>query len=423
MARPQSDPNEQLAYSFKDKNAYGDVEPLTASAYQGLSTAGFLSNIEDGISVRPPYTRKDYERYRPADAIPVKDDGIMRSCREAYDKVGIIRSVIDLMTEIAIEGMELISPVPSADNLWKNWGEKTEIVERAERFANYLCVEGNVAVRSKYASVSTAEVRRMQRHKPVTAEKRTKNPIEPGQIPVEYIFYDPSALELIGGELALFTGLRHYGLKITSHNFIKLRTLFSQNRDAVEGTLPPEVLAILNGDIPPKRTLDGDFIIPIPSERLYVGHYKKRDSNVWAKSFIYAILHDVTYNEKLRVAKISALDNWYNAVRLWKLGDHKEGALPHAGHFSKLANILENHPGGTLDIIWDSMIDFQQEFPPIEKLAEFDENYESMLLGLGIHRSLVGGSEKLPGTNSAFIGLRNLMKRIDAIRREIVRWV
>lgn len=147
-------------------------------------------------------------------------------------------------------------------------------------------------------------------------------------------------------------------------------------------------------------------------DSLYVSHYKKKDSDIWAKSFIYSILHDVIYNEKLRIAKISALDSFYNSVRLWRLGDHKEEILPDVGSINKLANILENHSGGTMDIIWDSMIDYEQYFPPVEKLQNFEENYESMLIGLGIHKSLIGGDESPSAAASAFIGLRNVLKEL-----------
>jgi len=46
-----------------------------------------------------------------------------------------------------------------------------------------------------------------------------------------------------------------------------------------------------------------------------------------------------------------------------------------------------------------------------------------MLLGLGIHKSLIGGTETVSGTANAFTGLRNMMKRIDAVRRSITSWI
>jgi len=381
------------------------------------SVAGFYSNIEDNLSFRPPFTRTHYEKFRPGDAVPSDPSDIMISCRHAYEKVGLIRSVVDLMTEIAIDGITIVSTNDSTEKFFKSWAKKINLEDLAEKFANYFIVEGNVAVRRKMSSIDVPSVRRMKRE-PIVGQQ------EEAEIPMEYIFYDPSTLDLIGGELAVFAGIRKWGLKITSSELSSLRQLVNDNNKDLVNNLPKEIKDLISGKN--KHTNIGyksEVIIPIPDDQLYVAHYKKKDSDIWAKSFIYSILHDVIYNEKLRMAKISALDSWYNSVRLWKLGDHKEEILPDVGSITKLANILENHTGGTMDIIWDSMLNFEQFFPPVEKLQNFDENYESLLLGLGIHKSLIGGDETAAAASSAFMGLRNVMKRIDAVRRSITSWI
>ena len=226
---------------------------------------------------------------------------------------------------------------------------------------------------------------------------------------------------MIGGDLAVFVGEKKYGLRVSSHALSKMRSLISSNPQ-LKTQLPPELQDYFDGK---KTVYDGtDMLVPIQSENLYVDHYKKKDSDVWAKSFIYSILHDVVYNEKLRVAKISALDGFQNVVRLWKIGNIKEEIFPAADQFVKLANILENHSGaGQMDIIWDDLIQFEDYYPPLEKLQSFDETYESILLGLGVHRSLIGGSDSSSGVTNAFVGLRNMMKRIDAVRRALVCWI
>lgn len=375
-----------------------------------MAFGGFYSNVEDGISVRPPFTRKAWERFRPNERIPHKDVEVMTACREAYESVGLIRSVVDLMTEIAVEGLEIVSENEGIQNFFKQWSSKVNIRERAERFANYFVVEGNVVVGRKFESIDTPKVRRMRRD---SANAATKS-----KIPLDYVFYDPQTITLIGGEAAIFSGVKKWAIKINSTSITQFKTLIKANSEDVLYNLSDEVKkAIINAKT------GVDLTIPFREDEVYVGHYKKKDSAVWAKSFIYSILHDVIYNEKLRMAKISALDSWYNSVRLWRLGDHKEEILPDIGSIVRLSNVLENHSGGTLDIIWDSMLTYDQYFPPIEKLENFTENYESMLLGLGIHKSLVGGNAGSSGSNDSFMGLRNLMKRIDAIRRAITDWI
>jgi hypothetical protein len=44
-------------------------------------------------------------------------------------------------------------------------------------------------------------------------------------------------------------------------------------------------------------------------------------------------------------------------------------------------------------------------------------------LGLGVHKSLIGGESNVPGSSDSFIGLRNLMKRIDCVRRAMNDWI
>lgn len=385
--------------------AMADIGP------EQMAFGGFYSGVEDGVSVRPPFNRKTWEKFRPNERIPHKDEEVMTACREAYESVGLIRSVVDLMTEIAVEGLELVSDNPGVENFFKQWSSKINIKERAERFANYFVVEGNVSVGRRFEEIDIPTIRRMKRDSASSDSKKLK-------IPLDYVFYDPQTLMLIGGESAIFSGVKKWAIKISPVHISQFKALVKKEGEGVLNNLIPEVkkavLSAKNGS---------EVTIALDEDSIYVAHYKKKDSAIWAKSFIYSILHDVIYNEKLRLAKISALDSWYNSVRLWRLGDHKEEILPDIGSIVRLSNVLENHSGGTLDIIWDSMLTYDQYFPPIEKLENFTENYESMLLGLGVHKSLIGGTSSSSGANDSFMGLRNLMKRIDSIRRAIIDWL
>ena len=411
-----SEEKKNFYISSNKEKAEGVAKFSEAMGETEHTVAGFYTNVEDNISVRPPFSRKHYERFRPHESVPEDSADIMTACRDAYEKVGLIRSVVDLMSEMAIEGLTLVSENDSTEKFFNAWAKRVDLTGCAEKYASYLIVEGNVAVRSKTTAIDDPEIRRMKRSKGQVNDLHN--------IPSEYIFYDPASLDLIGGELAIFSGIKKWGIKVAGAELASLEKLVSQGNDQLIKSLPKEIKDALKS-APKNKSFNynNEVVIPIDEDRLYVDHYKKRDSEIWAKSFIYSILHDVIYNEKLRMAKISALDSWYNAVRVWKLGDHKEEILPDVGSINKLANILENHSGGTMDIIWDSMINFEQHFPPVEKLSSFDENYESILLGLGIHKSLIGGNDVSSAASGAFAGLKNVMKRIDAVRRSITKWI
>ena len=56
------DPN---FYISGNKEKQEGLEKLgKAMASQDMAVAGFYSNLEEGISVRPPFTRNTYERFR-----------------------------------------------------------------------------------------------------------------------------------------------------------------------------------------------------------------------------------------------------------------------------------------------------------------------------------------------------------------------
>ena len=75
----------------------------------GYRRRSFL-DIETNKSVRTGFTREDYNRFRSEEAVPKKQKEAMQMCMAAYDKVGIVRNVIDLMADFASQGINLVHP-------------------------------------------------------------------------------------------------------------------------------------------------------------------------------------------------------------------------------------------------------------------------------------------------------------------------
>ena len=79
-------------------------------AYDGIQKAtaynrrSFL-DVEPNRSVRTSFTRQDYNRFRSEESVPKQQKEAIKMCMAAYDKVGIIRNVIDLMADFAGQGM------------------------------------------------------------------------------------------------------------------------------------------------------------------------------------------------------------------------------------------------------------------------------------------------------------------------------
>jgi hypothetical protein len=160
-------------------------------------------------------------------------------------------------------------------------------------------------------------------------------------------------------------------------------------------------------------------------DKIFVSYSKKDSWDDWAVPFLYSVISDIKFKDKLRQAEIAALDGVINVIRVWKLGDHKEKILPAEGAIDRLLEILEtNTGGGAIDIVWDSMIDMKDYYPPIAEILGADKYKEvdrDILIGLGIPEVLLGGG----GANfsNSFIQLKTIIERLKAVRTKITEWL
>ena len=98
----------------------------SVDAYDGVSRANsrtFL-NIEPNRSVRPSYTNQDYYAFRPEEQVPRKQKRIIKMCMDAYDKVGIVRNIIDLMGDFGSQGISIAHENKSVEKFFQQWFRK-----------------------------------------------------------------------------------------------------------------------------------------------------------------------------------------------------------------------------------------------------------------------------------------------------------
>jgi hypothetical protein len=393
----------------------------------GFVKGGLEFAVARDVTTRPEFNRSDYENLRPNERIPIpvtQQDyrDVMKACVAVYNRVGIVHSVVDLMSEFAAEGIEIIHPDKGPDQFYKTWSKKIKLEDRAERMASWLFKAGAVVVRRQFGVVPTSTMVRIREEIRNISPENLTDKAGDGRIPLQYLFYDPSTIEIIGDNLSALSKNKAYAIRVPLFNLRSARMKTSMDKAVLDG-LPRELRDVLDGKVSKKT--GGIYLYELKNDEIFVGHYKKDDTQVWGMSFIYSILEDVYYNQKVKMAKLGGLDGWYNTLRLWKIGDHKEKIFATPDEFSHLANIIsQNTGGGSLDIIWPSTIEMEPFYPPIEKLQNFQENHHAILLGLGVPEGLVGGvnSQSSKGQVSN-IGFKNLIKRVEAARRIIREWL
>jgi hypothetical protein len=119
-----------------------------------------------------------------------------------------------------------------------------------------------------------------------------------------------------------------------------------------------------------------------------------------------------------------ALDAFHNVLRIWKLGDHKEGILPSPAVANKLSNLLDNNSsGGPLDLIWDSMLAYEDHYPPIDKLTSLAEDNNNIYIAFGFPEELLGGITKSMTGNNPAIRTKSLLTKLSIVRDRILEWL
>jgi hypothetical protein len=389
----------------------------SVEAYAGLgktqgSTYRHFIDIEPNRSVRPGFNANDYYAFRPGEAVPNQQRKIIKMCMDAYDKVGIIRNIIDLMGDFGSQGINIVHRDKSVEKFYQQWFRNVNGKERSERFLNNLYKAGNVIIYRSYAKVTPQLNNYM---KALSSDIKVEVPnLTKNEIPWRYNFFNPLTVKNQDGNLSLFMGYKNHSITTNSF-FDKFKAGDIPNH--VLETLPPNVKQSL---------IRGEKEIPLDPERLSMFYYKKDDWRQWANPMIYAILDDIIMLEKMRLADLSALDGAISNIRLWTLGSLDHKILPNKAAINKLRDILaSNVGGGTMELVWGPELSFQESSTDVHKFLG-SEKYTSVLnaiyAGLGVPPTLTGMAGNGGGFTNNFISLKTLVERLQYGRDRLVKF-
>jgi hypothetical protein len=369
-------------------------------------------------SIRSPFNRMDYDLYRPNEKLPKRFREVIHACRGAYLRLGIVRNVIDMMTDFATEDLKIVHPDKKVEAFFKVWMKKVKLKEAVEEFVRHLLIDGNVVLKRTTAKLSKpVENQWMEIATAAETPQKlyTEDQVSKREIPWKYNFLNVAALFWIGDEIDPDNKKLAFQ---PSQSLLKvIRTPNDFFQKSYVDRLPKSILD--------KVKTDDSAFIPLDMDSIYVAFNKKDSWEDWAPPFLYSILSEIHFRDKLRQAEISALDGVINVIRLWKLGDHKEGILPNQAAVDKLISILEtNTGGGAIDLVWDSMIEMAPFYPPVAEILDpekYSQVNRDILIGLGVPEVLVGGQ----GGNfsNSFIQLKTMVEKLNYVRGKVTDWL
>lgn len=382
---------------------YNNLTEVSKSYTSVKATANYGSNtyidIESSRSVRPQFGVNDYSAFRPGESTAGRQKLIIRKCMEAYEDVGLIHNIIDLMADFASQGITIVHSNKTTERFYRRWFEKIRGPQVTERFINYLYRTGNPIVRRTMAKISPKQARNMKKTQAANLEEQK---VAKREIPWTYDFLNPLVVdyEPIGGVNKLV-------MNITNATYQKL---------IADQDLPSDIRALLNS---------GKRKIPLNPEEVRVFHYKKDDWLLWANPMIRPILDDIVTLEKMKLADRAALDGAISNIRLWNIGDLEYKIMPKKAVVDKLRDILaSNVGGGTIDLIWGPDLKFTETNSQVYKFLGA-EKYQPILTsiygGLGIPLSLTGAGGSGGFTNN-YVALKALIERLEYGRQVLLEF-
>jgi hypothetical protein len=386
-----------------------DYSTDAVKVFHRASARNSFQNVTPNTSVREGFARADYDYFRPGEQLPTEDSQIIDACMQAYDRIGIVHNIVDMMSDFACQGIDVVHKQPSRQKFFQEWFRRVNGPERTERMLNMLYRAGNVVVRRTTSVIPRGAISEFWRAKakPDLPSFPADPKLDKGEIPAGYAIFDPRSLCVDNPGLASMLGpnATRFSLKIPAQ---VARTISSPktsaDRDAV-AKLPPAVVAAARGN----------KLVPLPADKVVTLYYKKDDHQVWAKPMTYCILSDLQALTKLKMADLAALDGAVSHIRLWRLGSLENRIFPSAEAINRLAEVLLNNVGGgSIDLIWGPELDLVETSSDISQFLG-EEKYKSTLSaifqGLGIPPSLTG--TQTGSTANNFISLRTLIERLQ----------
>jgi hypothetical protein len=142
---PDANPNtSEEAYIFWGDDAASQEKAMKASG-QALEEYGLVqsakanryrtdfSGLDTSTDSRPGLTRSDYDYFRDSEKVPTKIKHILHKADDIYQRVGLVKNVIDLMGDFASHGVRLVHKVKKTERFYQEWFRRINGKDRSER--------------------------------------------------------------------------------------------------------------------------------------------------------------------------------------------------------------------------------------------------------------------------------------------------
>jgi len=366
-----------------------------------------------------PFTVDDYESQRPGEADPKNWEDIFKICDRWYQKSGLVRNIVDLMSDFCVAGIQVSSPDPGQQAFLRTWFKKVNGKHVSERIANMLYRLGNVGIRRQFATIKT-QIK--EEWKKASAQikpeiKIPENITDERVLPMKYVTISPKYIRVLSPEVSAFLDEPCYYLKIKRD---PLQSIQNIDRDFDEDVLVNKINA---KDV--KEAWKTGKAVPLDNDCFKMLHYKKDDFDKrFAYPLIYAANSSLSLYSKMMLADKNVVDSAIKRVVIIKVGDAKTGLIPPMEYLDAMAQqINKAGTGGSSSyIVTQPHVDIVSDNGSLATFlgdAKFKTVLEDIYATFGVPSALTGAARGAAANN--FMSMKVLIKKLEYVRDLLVR--
>ena len=403
---------------------------IQAGAYGGLLQGANPMNSSSPGSHFVPYSHLGTGGNTFQDSNQFKVVQIMREADKAYREIGLIRNIIDIMTDFTAEGLNVHHKVAAQERFYRAWMKKVGMEEVTKQALRGMYKWANVGIfrfwgkiRPKTRKEMMAKARELfaqgKDKEAVKAFFREDKTVKKGRIPVRYSCIPPFRVRIYG---SLLFDTRSYFYSMPEIDRQKLL-----NPEEFASTYEKK---LMNGISPEmRRKIEKDSLVELPTENFCMLQYKRDCSRLWADPIVLPVMNDLRYKQVLRRLDISVAESIINPITIFKLGKTVEGFAPTKEQFQNLANLLKT-PVATKTLVWSDLIEVEQHIVDAKEVFSMEKYHEvdlDILNGFGVSLTLInggvgGGAQRGMGAQ-AFLSVRTLLERLEDGRQEFMKFL
>jgi len=341
------------------------------------------------------------------------------SCREAYENVGIIGNIIDLMSDFGVEGIEIYHKSKPIEKFFKQWAKKVKLRELSEQILKCIYRDGNVPVLSLTGKIDQNEIEKFRRS--FGKEKSTNSLFEdkatPSSriIPYKYKILDALSIYRTGNSIL---GNDRWSYQYNQSDCKELIKMEGGGNNSKEIKKIKDAIGL---DAWEKLKTKG--LYDLDPNKFSMLFYKKDGYRCWANPMLWRVMGDIKFKKLIRDMDISVAEGVTSAVTIVKLGDTAAGLPPSKNKYTKMVSMMKN-PSKSKTIVWDDLISLETDYPPVkdffsaEKYKQVDDDIRS---GLGVAEILVNGG----GGNysNSYLSVKTLLERLETGRSILLEFL